>query len=232
MGFKAEREAGDQLLRVENLSKTLNGVKVLDKVSFSLKKGDKVVFIGDTELAVTTLFQILMGETQADSGTFHWGVTTSRSYFPKDNSHFFNGKDLNLIDWLRQYSPDQNENFVRGFLGRMLFSGDEATKKTKVLSGGERVRCMLSRMMLIEANVLILDGPTNHLDLESIQSVNNGLIKFPGTVLFSSHDQQFIQTIANRLIEIGAKGVNDYDKSYEEYITAKTAAAKPHYASA
>ena len=232
VGFKAEREAGDQLLRVENLSKSINGVKVLDKISFSLKKGDKAIFLGDTELAVTTLFQILMGETNADSGSFHWGVTTSRSYFPKDNSKFFDGKDLSLIDWLRQYSPDQNENFVRGFLGRMLFSGDEATKKTKVLSGGERVRCMLSRMMLIEANVLILDGPTNHLDLESIQSVNNGLIRFQGTVLFSSHDQQFIQTVANRLIEVGAKGVVDHDKSYEEYITAKTAASRPQYANA
>ena len=221
VGFKAEREAGDQLLRIENLTKSIDGVKVLDRVSFSLRKGDKAVFIGDTELAVTALFQILSGETSADSGTIHWGVTTSRSYFPKDNSKYFNGVDLSLIDWLRQYSPDQNENFVRGFLGRMLFSGDEAMKKTKVLSGGERVRCMLSRMMLAEANVLILDGPTNHLDLESITSVNNGLIKFNGTVLFSSHDQQFIQTVANRVIEVGAKGVDDHDRPYEEYLAMK-----------
>lgn len=221
VGFKAEREAGDQLLRVENLSKTIDGVKILDRVSFTMKKGEKAVFIGDTELSVTVLFRILMGDLKADSGTFTWGITTSRSFFPKDNAQFFEGTDLSLIDWLRQYSPDQNENFVRGFLGRMLFSGDEATKKTKVLSGGERVRCMLARMMLVEANVLILDGPTNHLDLESIQSVNNGLIRFDGTILFSSHDQQFIQTVANRVIEVGAQGVNDFEKSYEEYMEMK-----------
>lgn len=221
VAFKPEREAGDQLLRVENLSKSINGVKVLDRVNFSLKKGDKVVFMGDTELAVTTLFQILMEELQPDSGSLNWGVTTSRSFFPKDNSKYFDNGDLNLIDWLRQYSPDQNENFVRGFLGRMLFSGDEATKKTKVLSGGERVRCMLSRMMLSNSNVLLLDGPTNHLDLESITSVNNSLIRFPGTVLFSSHDQQFIQTVANRVIEIGAMGIVDHEISYEDFISQK-----------
>jgi ATPase subunit of ABC transporter with duplicated ATPase domains len=221
VGFKPEREAGDQLLRVENLSKSIDGVKILDRVSFTLKKGEKVVFIGDTELAVTTLFNILLEETTPDSGSFHWGITTSRAYFPKDNSNYFDKVDLSLIDWLRQYSPDQNENFVRGFLGRMLFSGDEATKKTKVLSGGERVRCMLSRMMLSNANVLILDGPTNHLDLESITSVNDGLIRFPGTVLFSSHDQQFIQTVANRVIEIGANGMADFERPYEEYLDLK-----------
>jgi ATPase subunit of ABC transporter with duplicated ATPase domains len=203
VSFKVQREAGDQLLRVENLSKTIDGTKVLDKVSFSLRKEDKTVFIGDTELAVTTLFQILMGEIPADSGTFHWGVTTTRAFFPKDNAKYFDGRDLSLIDWLRQYSPDQYENFVRGYLGRMLFSGDEAMKKTKVLSGGERVRCMLARMMLVEANVLILDGPTNHLDLESITAVNEGLKKFPGTVLFASHDREFIETIANRVMEVG-----------------------------
>ena len=186
-----------------------------------MKKGEKAVFIGDTELSVTLLFRILMGDLKADSGSFTWGITTSRAFFPKDNAQFFDGTDMSLIDWLRQYSPDQNENFVRGFLGRMLFSGDEATKKTKVLSGGERVRCMLARMMLTEANVLILDGPTNHLDLESIQSVNNGLIRFNGTILFSSHDQQFIQTVANRVIEVGAQGVNDFEKSYEEYMEMK-----------
>lgn len=227
VSFKAEREAGDQLLRVENLSKTIDGVKVLSDISFTLKKGDKAVFIGDTEIAVTTLFRILAEEIPADSGTFKWGVTTTRSYFPKDNAAYFDGVDLNLIDWLRQYSPDQNENFVRGFLGRMLFSGEEATKKTKVLSGGERVRCMLSRMMMIDANVLILDGPTNHLDLESIQSVNNALSKFPGNVLFSSHDQQFIETVANRVIEVGAKGVQDFDQPYGAYIENKI--ARPAY---
>ena len=229
VGFKAEREAGDQLLRVENLSKTIDGVRVLDRVSFTLRKGDKVVFIGETELAVTTLFRILIGEIPADNGSFTWGVTTSRSFFPKENAKYFDGVDLTLIDWLRQYSPDQNENFVRGFLGRMLFSGDEATKKTKVLSGGERVRCMLSRMMLTEANVLILDGPTNHLDLESITSVNDGLIRFSGTVLFSSHDQQFIQTIASRVIEVGSKGVSDHDKNYEEYLLQKLGPSMPGF---
>lgn len=218
VGFKTQREAGDQLLRVENLTQTIDGTRVLDKVSFTLKKGDKVAFIGDTELAVSALFDILAGEMTPDSGTVHWGVTTSRSYFPKDNARFFDGVDLSLIDWLRQYSPDQNENFVRGYLGRMLFSGDDATKKTKVLSGGERVRCMLARMMLSESNVVILDGPTNHLDLESITSVNDGLIRFNGTVLFSSHDQQFIQTVANRVIEVGVRGAESHDGPYEEYV--------------
>jgi ATPase subunit of ABC transporter with duplicated ATPase domains len=227
VSFKAQREAGDQLLRVENLSKTLDGTRILDNLSFRIKKGDKAVFVGDTDLAVTTLFNILAGELAPDSGTVHWGVTTSRSYFPKDNSQYFDGADLSLIDWLRQYSPDQNENFIRGFLGRMLFSGDEATKKTKVLSGGERVRCMLARMMLSESNVLILDGPTNHLDLESITSVNNGLTRFSGTVLFSSHDQQFIQTVANQVIEVGARGVTVYECPYEEYIAGKLRSGLP-----
>jgi ATPase subunit of ABC transporter with duplicated ATPase domains len=219
VSFRAEREAGDQLLSVENLSKTIDGVRVLDQVSFSLRKGDKVVFTGHTDLAVTTLFQILMEEIPADSGSFRWGVTTSRSYFPKDNARYFDHSNLNLIDWLRQFSPDQSENFVRGFLGRMLFSGDEATKKTKVLSGGERVRCMLARMMLTDSNVVILDGPTNHLDLESITSVNNSLIRFSGNVLFSSHDQQFIQTVANRAIEIAPKGVVDREMSPEPVLS-------------
>jgi ATPase subunit of ABC transporter with duplicated ATPase domains len=226
VAWKAQREAGDQLLRVEGLSKTIDGTRVLDKVSFSLKKGDKVAFVGDTELAVTALFDILAGESEPDSGSVHWGVTTSRSYFPKDNARFFDGADLSLIDWLRQYSPDQNENFVRGYLGRMLFSGDEATKKTKVLSGGERVRCMLARMMLSESNVVILDGPTNHLDLESITAVNNGLIKFNGTVLFSSHDQQFIETVATRVIEVGARGASSHDGPYEEYVAGKLLASQ------
>ena len=218
VAFKAAREAGDQLLRVDNLSLTLDGTRVLDRVSFSLKKGDKAVFLGATELAVTSLFEILAGERQPDSGTVHWGVTTSRSFFPKENSRYFDGSDVTLIDWLRQFSPDQNENFVRGFLGRMLFSGDEATKKTKVLSGGERVRCMLARMMLSESNVLILDGPTNHLDLESITSVNNGLMRFNGTVLFCSHDQQFINTVANQVIELTPRGVVHHDKPYEQFV--------------
>ncbi len=218
VSFKAEREAGEQLLRVEDLSKTLDGTEVLNKVSFTLKRGDKAVFVGKSELSVSTLFSILAGEMEPDSGKFTWGVTTSRSYFPKDNSKYFDNVDLTLIDWLRQFSPDQNENFVRGFLGRMLFSGEEATKKTKVLSGGERVRCMLARMMLAESNVLILDGPTNHLDLESITAVNNSLIRFPGTVLFASHDQEFIRTVANRVIELTDKGAVCHDIPYEEYI--------------
>ncbi|MCC7440650.1 MAG: ATP-binding cassette domain-containing protein [Bdellovibrionales bacterium] len=221
VGFKPEREAGDQLLRVNGLTCSIDGTRVLDKVSFLVEKGQKVVFVGETELAVTALFQMLVGERQPDAGSFTWGVTTSRSYFPKDNSSYFDRKDLSLIDWLRRYSPDQSESFVRGFLGRMLFSGEEATKKTSVLSGGERVRCMLARMMLSSANVLILDGPTNHLDLESITAVNEGLIRFPGTILFSSHDQQFIQTVANRVIEVGSRGVKDYECSYEEYLTQK-----------
>ncbi len=219
--FRPERELGDQILRVENLSKSLNGVKVLDRVSFTLRKGTKAVFVAENEIAITTLFQILAEELQADEGRIAWGTTTSRAYFPKDNAPFFDGSDHSLIDWLRQYSPDQNENFVRGFLGRMLFSGEEAMKKTSVLSGGERVRCMLSRMMLSGSNILLLDGPTNHLDLESITSVNNALIQFPGTVLFSSHDQQFIQTVANRVIELGASGVSDFDRPYEEYLQQK-----------
>jgi ATPase subunit of ABC transporter with duplicated ATPase domains len=222
--FKQEREAGDQILKVENISKSIDGVKVLDRVSFQLDRGDKVVLIGDTELAPTTLYRILMGEIEPDSGTFSWGVTTSRSYFPKDNATYFDGREATLIDWLRPYSPvDQSENFVRGYLGRMLFSGEDATKQTRVLSGGERVRCMLARMMLVDANVLLLDGPTNHLDLESIQSVNNGLIKFGGTVLFSSHDQQFIHTVATRVIEIGVQGAVNHRTSYEDYIAAKLA---------
>jgi ATPase subunit of ABC transporter with duplicated ATPase domains len=218
VSFKTQREAGDQLLRVENLSKTVNGVRVLDKVSFTLKKGEKVVFVGDTEIAVSTLFDILMEATPPDGGSFKWGVTTSRAYFPKDNAHFFDGRELSLIDWLRQYSTEQNENFIRGYLGRMLFSGDEATKKTKVLSGGERVRCMLARMMLTESNVLLLDGPTNHLDLESITALNEGLAKFSGTMLFATHDQEFIRTLANRVVDVGVSGARDHDGSYEEYI--------------
>jgi ATPase subunit of ABC transporter with duplicated ATPase domains len=220
VNFKPEREAGDQLLRVENLTKSINGVKVLDQVSFTVRKGDKIVFLGKTEVSITTLFQILTGELSPDSGKYTWGITTTQAYFPKDNATYFEGTELSLVDWLRQYSVDQSENFVRGFLGRMLFSGEEAMKQTRVLSGGERVRCMLSRMMLTNANVLILDGPTNHLDLESITAVNNGLMKFPGTVLFSSHDQQFIQTVANRVIQLEPHGIKDFETGYEEYLTA------------
>ena len=220
VGFKADREAGNDLLVVENLCKTIEGVKILDNVSFMIYKNDKVAFLGDG-VAKTTLFKILMGEMEPDSGSFKWGITTSQSYFPSDNSEFFDGFDLNLVDWLRQFSEEKAESFIRGFLGRMLFSGEEALKQASVLSGGEKVRCMLSKMMLSGANVLILDEPTNHLDLESITAVNNGLINFAGTILFTSHDHQFINTVANRIIEIIPGGVIDKNMTYDEYLELK-----------
>lgn len=218
VGFKPEREAGNDLLFVEGLSKTIDGVQILNNISFTVNKGDKIAFAGPDGIAKTTLFKILMGELEADSGKFNWGITTSRSYFPKDNSEYFNNVDLNLVDWLRQYSTEKAETFIRGFLGRMLFSGDEALKSAKVLSGGEKVRCMLSKMMLSAANVLILDEPTNHLDLESITAVNDGLINFSGTLLFVTHDHQFVQTVANRIIEITPKGIMDRQMPYDEYL--------------
>jgi ATPase subunit of ABC transporter with duplicated ATPase domains len=218
VGFKPDREAGDQLLKVRGLSKTIDGERVLNEVTFELNKGDKVAFVGPNDVARTTLFKILAGELKPDSGDFAWGVTTSQAYFPKDNADYFKNPDVNLVDWLRQYSAEQSETFIRGFLGRMLFSGDEALKKVNVLSGGEKVRCMLARMMLGGANVLILDEPTNHLDLESITAVNNGLIKFSGTVLFATHDHQFNQTVANRVIEITPRGIIDHQKTYDEYL--------------
>ena len=219
VSFSPEREIGNDLLRVEGLTKTINGQKVLDNVSFTINRDEKVAFVGKDDLANTTLFEILMGKMEPDSGEFHWGVTTSQSYFPKDNSAFFENNDLPLVDWLRQYSPeDETETFLRSFLGRMLFSGEEALKKASVLSGGEKVRCMLSKMMLSNANVLIFDEPTSHLDLESIQAVNNGLIKFKGAILFTSSDQQFVDSIANRLIEITPKGIVDKTISYDEYV--------------
>jgi ATPase subunit of ABC transporter with duplicated ATPase domains len=219
VGFTPDREIGNDLLRVDGLSKTIDGVKILDNVSFTMNKGDKIAFVGKDEIAKTTMFKILAGEIEPDSGSFKWGVTTSQAYFPKDNAEFFEGVDLTLVDWLRQYSPnDQSESFLRGFLGRMLFSGDEVTKKASVLSGGEKVRCMLSKMMLSGSNVLMLDEPTNHLDLESITALNNGLISFKGSMIFSSHDHQFIQTIANRIIELTPKGTVDKQMSYDEYL--------------
>jgi ATPase subunit of ABC transporter with duplicated ATPase domains len=218
VAFKPEREAGDQLLIVEGLTKTIDGEKVLDNVSFLVNKGDKIAFVGPDGIAKTTLFKILMGEMEADSGSFKWGITTTQAYLPKDNSEYFDGIKLSLVDWLRQYSPDQEESFVRGFLGRMLFSGEESLKSADVLSGGEKVRCMLAKMMLSGANVLLLDEPTNHLDLESITSLNNGLIAFSGTMLFVSHDHQFIQTIANRIIEITPNGLIDRTMTYDEYL--------------
>ena len=219
VAFSPEREIGNDLLRVDGLTKTINGQKVLDNVSFTIDKDDKVAFVGKDDLAKTTLFEILMGETEADSGEFHWGVTTSQSYFPKDNSAFFENNNLPLVDWLRQYSPeDETETFLRSFLGRMLFSGEEALKQANVLSGGEKVRCMLSKMMLSQANVLLFDEPTSHLDLESITSLNNGLINFKGSILFTSSDHQFVNSIANRLIEITPKGIVDKAMSYDEYV--------------
>ena len=219
IAFTAEREIGNDLLRVEGLTKTIGGKKVLDNVSFTMNKDDKIAFVGKNDIAKTTLFKILMGEMEPDAGTFKWGVTTSQSYFPKDNAAYFENNELPLVDWLRQYSPeDETETFLRGFLGRMLFSGEEALKKANVLSGGEKVRCMLSKMMLSNANVLILDEPTNHLDLESITALNNGLIKFKGSILFTSHDHQFINSIANRLIEITPAGIIDKEMSYDDYV--------------
>ncbi|AKN33481.1 ABC transporter ATP-binding protein [Clostridium carboxidivorans P7] len=218
VGFKADREAGNDLLLVDGLTKTIDGVKVLDNLSFIVNKGDKIAFAGTNELAKTTLFQILTGEMEPDAGEYKWGITTSQSYFPKDNTEYFEGVDLSLVDWLRQFSEEKSESFIRGFLGRMLFSGEEALKNASVLSGGEKVRCMLSRMMLSGSNVLILDEPTNHLDLESITAVNNGLINFDGTILFTSHDHQFVQTVANRIMEITPKGLMDRQMTYDEYL--------------
>lgn len=216
--FKAEREAGNNLLKVENLTKVIDGEKVLDNISFTINTNDKVVFLAKNDIVKTVLFQILVGELEADSGTVTWGVTTSQAYMPRDNSEYFKENDNNLVDWLRPYSPDQHDSFVRGFLGRMLFSGEEVLKKVKVLSGGEKQRCMLSKMMLSNSNVIILDNPTDHLDLESITSVNKGMINFKGTVLFSAHDHEFIQTVANRVIEITPNGIVDKVMSYDDYI--------------
>ncbi|MDQ0495027.1 MULTISPECIES: ABC-F family ATP-binding cassette domain-containing protein [Paenibacillus] len=221
INFKPEREAGKQLLTVDSLSKTVEGEQVLNEFSLVVNKGDKIAFVGPNGLPKTTLFQILMNELEADNGEFSWGITTSQAYFPKDNSTYFEGVDMNLVEWLRQYSKDQDETFLRGFLGRMLFSGEEALKKASVLSGGEKVRCMLAKMMLNGANVLLLEEPTNHLDLESITALNNGLIDFDGTILFTSHDHQFIQTIANRIVEITPNGVIDRTMSYDEYLESE-----------
>jgi len=218
IAFKPDREAGNQLLSVESLSARLDDELILNNISFTANKGDKIAFFGQNSGAKTVLFRILMGELTPVSGEFKWGVTTSQSYFPKENSTFFDGVELNLVDWLRQYSRDQDESYIRGFLGRMLFSGEETQKEARVISGGEKVRCMLSRMMMSGANVLLMDEPTNHLDLESITALNNGLIQFDGTILFASHDHQFVQTIANRIVEITLDGINDYRMTYDEYL--------------
>lgn len=223
VGFSMEREIGNDVLYVDNVSKTIDGVKVLDNVTFSLNKTDKVAFVGRNDVAITTLFKIMMGEMEPDTGTVKWGVTTHQSYFPKDNSEYFEGSDKSILDWLRQFSPaDESDTFLRGFLGRMLFSGEEVMKKASVLSGGEKVRCMLSKMMLSNSNVLVLDDPTNHLDLESITALNNGLETFKGVLLFSSHDHQLISTIATRIIEVTPNGIVDKEATYDEFLENET----------
>ena len=226
IGYDMDREAGKDILSVSGISKTIDGVKVLNNVSFILNKGDKVAFVGENEIAITTLFKILMEEIEPDEGTFKWGVSTTQSYFPSDNSVYFNDHTESILDWMRQYSKDTTETYLRGFLGRMLFSGDDVYKPVNVLSGGEKVRCMFSRMMLFGSNVLVLDQPTNHLDLESITAVNNGLCNFKGNVLFTSHDHEFIQTVANRIIEITEDGVIDRMCTYDEYLEKKIPGSK------
>lgn len=223
VAFQMDRELGKDVLWVDGISKTVDGVKVLDTVSFVVNKGDKIAFVGENEIATATLFKILMEETEPDEGKFKWGVSTSQSYFPKDNTTYFNESDYNIIEWLGQYSKDQTQTYLRSFLGKMLFSGDDVLKPVQVLSGGEKVRCMLSRMMMFGSNVLVVDQPTNHLDLESITAVNNGLIAYKGILLFSSHDHQFIQTIANRIIEITPNGIIDRMCTYDEYIEMRPA---------
>ena len=222
IGFDMDRELGKEVLQVNGISKTVDGVKLLNNVSFTLSRTDKVAFIGESEQAITMLFKILMEEEQPDEGTFKWGVSTSTSYFPVDNSVYFNDCDLSILDWIRQYSKtDETETYLRGSLGRMLFSGDDIYKPVKVLSGGEKVRCMFSRMMLYHSNVLLLDRPTNHLDLESITAVNNGLTAFKGVVILSSHDHEILQTVANRIIEITPDGCLDRQGTYEEFLDWK-----------
>ncbi len=221
ISFKPEREVGNEILTVSNLSKTIDGKKVLDNLRFTLNKGDKVAFIGN-EVAITTLFKILLEELEPDSGSYRFGVTVTKSYLPKDNSEYFENKNLNLIEWLRQYSNDDSETYLRGFLGKILFPGEETLKSCSVLSGGEKVRCMLAKMMLSNANLLILDQPTNHLDLETITSLNNGLKDYKSNILFTSHDHEFTQTIANRIIEIKDDGTFvDKEMTYDDYLNYK-----------
>ena len=224
--FRPEREIGNEVLTVEGLTKTINGEKVLDNISFIVGHDDKIAFVGSNELAKTTLFKILMGEMEPDAGTYKWGVTTSQAYFPKDNTEEFDN-DYTIVEWLTGYSPIKDVTYVRGFLGRMLFAGDDGVKKVKVLSGGEKVRCLLSKMMISGANCLILDEPTNHLDMESITALNNGLIKFSGVELFSCHDHQFVQTTANRIMEILPNGTMiDKITTYDEYLASDEMARK------
>lgn len=223
--FRPNREIGNEVLTVENISKTVDGEKILDNISFTIGREDKVAFVGSNTLATTMLFKILVGEEEPDEGTYKWGVTTSQGYFPKDNTEEFDN-DLTIVEWLTQFSEEKDPTYVRGFLGRMLFAGDDGIKKVKVLSGGEKVRCLLSKMMIMGSNTLVLDEPTNHLDMESITALNNGLIKFPGVVLFSSQDHQFIQTTANRIMEITANGLIDKMTTYDEYLESDEFARK------
>ena len=226
--FRPNREIGNEVLMVENLSKTIDGVKVLDNISFTLGREDKVAFVGANEQAITTFFKILTGEMEPDEGNYKWGVTTSQAYFPKDNTQEFDN-DLTITDWLTQYSEIKDATYVRGFLGRMLFPGEDGVKRVRVLSGGEKVRCLLSKMMISGANILMLDEPTNHLDMESITALNNGLIKFPGVILFTSHDHQFVQTTANRIMEILPNGkLVDKITTYDEYLASDEMAKKRH----
>ena len=223
--FRPFREIGNEVLTVEGLTKTVDGVKVLDNVSFIVNKDDKIAFVGSDELAKTTLFKILAGELEPDAGSYKWGITTSQAYFPKDNTKEFDCEDI-IVDWLMQYSPEKDVTYVRGFLGRMLFAGDDGVKKVKVLSGGEKVRCLLSKMMIMGSNVLLLDEPTNHLDMESITALNNGLIKFPGVALFACHDHQFVQTTANRIMEFVNGNLIDKITTYDEYLESDEMARK------
>ncbi|MED9965414.1 MAG: ATP-binding cassette domain-containing protein [Blautia sp.] len=226
--FRPNREIGNEVLMVENLSKTIDGVKVLDNISFTLGHDDKVAFVGANEQAITTFFKILMGEMEPDEGNYKWGVTTTQAYFPKDSTQEFDN-DLTITDWLTQYSEIKDATYVRGFLGRMLFPGEDGVKRVRVLSGGEKVRCLLSKMMISGANILLLDEPTNHLDMESITALNNGLIKFPGVILFTSHDHQFVQTTANRIMEILPNGtLIDKITTYDEYLASDEMAKKRH----
>lgn len=224
--FKPDRDAGNNMLKVEGLTKTVNGVKVLDNLTFTINTGDKVALLGRDDIAKTTLLQILSGELEPDAGSYTWGVTTSQAYFPKDNSAYFQDNSLDLVEWLKPYSDDQHDSYVRGFLGRMLFTGEEATKKCTVLSGGEKVRCMLSKLMLTKANVYLLDNPTDHLDLESITSLNKALIKFNGTVIFTAHDHEFIQTVSNRIIELTPNGIIDKQMEFDDYIESEDVQAR------
>ena len=226
--FRPNREIGNEVLMVEGLSKTIDGVKVLDNISFTLGREDKVAFVGANEQAITTFFKIITGEMEPDEGNYKWGVTTTQAYFPKDNTAEFDN-DLTITDWLTQYSEIKDATYVRGFLGRMLFPGEDGVKRVRVLSGGEKVRCLLSKMMISGANILILDEPTNHLDMESITALNNGLIKFPGVILFTSHDHQFVQTTANRIMEILPNGTMiDKITTYDEYLASDEMAKKRH----